>query len=85
MHIRFLADLIENYVLTRLPGICYFLDKREARKSLKAFLLQPRLKPNIRRKVFFLFAVRTCLKQGCKGFLKAYITDQILLTYIQRT
>ena len=47
MHIRFLADLIENYVLTRLPGICYFLDKREARKSLKAFLLQPRLKPNI--------------------------------------
>ena len=42
--------------------LLFFKGKFEARKSLKAFFLEPKLQLNILQNVFFLFAVKKCLK-----------------------
>ena len=44
------------------PVLTIFQDDLEARKSLKASFLQPKLQLSILQNIFFLFEVRKCLK-----------------------
>ena len=58
---------IEGYALIRLPRVFVTIkDEREARESLKAFFLRPKLKLNFSSERF----LPTCSQKMSKGFLK---------------